>query len=238
MRRAIVSVGVRGNYVQHAQRLERSLRAYPEYERHIWFGDYPMWSPTHEQVSHAFKLFAMLQVLRAGADQVLWVDANMYAIASPRPIFDAIDKDGVYLVDDGWKNGEWCSDAALPLLRVTREQAMKQPTIWSAVVGLDRHNIVAQAILDAWARHAIDGSFNGAHTNDMHEVSEDSRVKGHRHDQTALTTIVHRLSEEGRLCMDEQAGRYLNTIITPRGKHADYDERPGVVFVKKGGPCV
>jgi hypothetical protein len=89
--------------------------------------------------------------------------------------------------------GNWTSDAALPLLGITREQSFKIPKLATHSLGLDLKTNIARDFLSQWMDAANNGSFRGAWTNNNHEVSQDPRVCGHRHDLSAASVIADRL---------------------------------------------
>jgi len=197
----IVSLGFGSPYVSQARRLAKSLAEFAApvgIDYSVRLNTMPNHCPSHQDAPFAFKVYCILDAIRQGYKNVLWLDANMYAVKSVLPIFERIQKQGYWFVhDSGWTNGQWCTDAALPLLRLTREHALTQPVIFGGWAGFNTSSALAQRILDGWARGAIDGSFVGPFHKGQGFVSDDPRVLGHRHDQTVLSTVIAREVEAG-----------------------------------------
>jgi len=150
--------------------------------------------PSHAKAPYAFKAHAMKVAQKKGYRFILWIDSSVFAVKPVKPIFDQIERDGYLLLNGGWNTGQWCSDAALVTLGITREEAFKIPHMMACVIGLDLNNARANQFFDRYFELSNDGiTFIGAWTNANHEVSDDDRVKGHRHDQTAASVIATKL---------------------------------------------
>lgn len=160
-----------------------------------WKNAYPPGSPTHEQVNYGFKPYAINEAIIRGYDCVLLLDASCWAIRPLEPIFEEIEKTGYVFSDCGWKLGQWCSDRALSKLGLTREYALTLRMISSGFVGLNFRNSKASKFADLWLDFAKNSdTFTGPWKNEQGEASSDSRVLGHRHDQTVASVIIHRLN--------------------------------------------
>ena len=150
--------------------------------------------PPHKQVPYAFKVYAIRQARTLGYDVVFYGDASIYAVG---PVGAAITRAislGYYLETTEHNLGTWCSDAALQKMNIDRETAFTIPTIVAGCVAFDFRQPIAWTILDRWFELANDGvTFKGSWNNARSEVSADPRVRGHRHDQSALSGIAHHL---------------------------------------------
>jgi hypothetical protein len=150
--------------------------------------------PSHKEVPYAFKVYAIREMRAQGYHTVFYGDASIYAVRDVTPVFTHINDEGYYLETTEHNLGTWCSDIALIQLGIDRETAFKIPTIVAGCVGFNFRTTIANEILDTWFSYAIDGyTFPGAWTNEHHQVSDDPRVRGHRHDQSALSGIAHGL---------------------------------------------
>lgn len=182
-------------FVKGQQRLKETFR------RHGYNGDFLFFNneselncPPHGEVPYAFKAYALMLARERGYRYVLWVDSSVYAVKPVKLAFDRIERDGYLLLNGGWNTGQWCSDAALATLEITREDSFGYPHMMACVMGLDLHAVKAQHFLQRYYELANDGvTFKGAWTNKNHEVSDDERVLGHRHDQTAASVIATKL---------------------------------------------
>jgi hypothetical protein len=160
----------------------------------------------YDYTGYAAKPFALKAARDAGADVGILLDAAFWPIRKIDPLVEHIERTGYFLCENGYRMGEWCKDAALGPLGLTREEAMEISEVSSYAVGLNFHHDVCNKALDEWCRLATDGvTFPGPHTQmgridgrNAGHVSHDERVLGHRHDQTALSAIAWKLGMHER----------------------------------------
>ena len=197
----------------------------------FWTNDLPYGSPTHTETPYAFKAYALAAAFRAGFAPVLWCDAAVWVVRSLDPVWERLRDTGAYLVAGGWNTGEWCADQALGPLGLTRDESFAIPHLTACIMGLDPDHAVAGPVWRDYFAHAQSGvAFRGPWTNSLNEASRDSRVRGHRHDQTVLSVLSHRA---GLPWITEPAAY-------PLVYHRDGQPplpRP-VVFCSRGGSCV
>lgn len=190
---AICCIGVGQWYGRGVDRLVKSLDEVGYTGQRIIFKDsYPDGCPKHSDDPYAFKLWAMQRARDQGATRVLWVDASAWAIRNPDPIFDLISDRGAFVMMDGHFIGEWTSDQCLANLGIDRESVMRMGMIWACSIGLDFARIQCQEFFRDWQSQASIGSFRGPWNNDDRKASPDPRVRGHRHDQSVASVLVHR----------------------------------------------
>jgi hypothetical protein len=163
-----------------------------------WDQQYPEGSPTGEEVPFAFKPFCFSVARKQGYRFVLWVDAGLCVKHSLEPLFKSIQRRGYLFFPERHAVGEFCKDDALAPLGITREESFAIPSCWSGVIGLDLDSPIAVEFLRQWKERAADGvTFAGPKWSGVNGwprlASQDPRVKGHRHDQTAASVIAHRL---------------------------------------------
>lgn len=188
MNRVVLNVAT-GYYVRGQRRLRRAVSD----PMMTWADAMPPGSPTHQTVPYAFKAWAILAAADAGRDLILWADASILPIRSLEPLWELIEEQGYWFSRNGWQNGEWCSDAALPLLGITRDEAMRQPHVVATAFGLNLRHETGAEFARKYLHYAKNGAFCGPWRNDRGEASSDTRVLGHRHDQTAASAIVAQL---------------------------------------------
>jgi hypothetical protein len=200
MNPALVTVGVGAPFSGKAQRLaEASRRVSPGVSVLSWTENWPDGSPTHAQSPYAFKFFALREAAIRANDVLLWADSAMLPIRDYTPMLDYIEQRGWLFIPNGWSVGQWCKDAALEKLGVSREEAMSMPDIVGGLFGLDIRNPVARDFLDRMLELSMDGvTFPGPWTNRDGECSSDLRVLGHRHDQTAMSVVRIQMGMEWR----------------------------------------
>lgn len=172
----------------------------------MFFTDYPQWCPSQEQKQYAFKIYALREAIAQGFRHVLWMDSAFQPIASIEPLWAAIERDGWYIPPQlAEKLGRWCSDAALAKFGIDRAEAYRIPLVYSGLVGMDLDSEKGRAIWEGWQEMYELGSFDGPHKNipgapmtawgnkwEGH-VSDDPEVQGHRHDESALSFVLHRV---------------------------------------------
>lgn len=165
--------------------------------------------PSHSSVPYAFKAYALSRVYTDGYERVIWCDSSIQLVRPYSVVAEHLDDVGYMLFRNGWTTGQWCSDAALETLGITRDQSFDIPHLQACVMGFDLPK--SDRFIHEYFAKANDGvSFKGAWSNENQQVSTDSRVLGHRHDQTAASVIAYKLD-------------MLNWLP---GVH--YDETPGV----------
>ena len=201
-------------------RLLRSLRAAGNHDGDVRFDDkLSIHSPPHDQVPYAFKQAAMGDAVTAGHRVLLWLDAVIVALKPVEEVFRQIEDQGYLLWSHPqaqWSVGQWTSDACLTHYGISRDQALNMESVCSAVFGysldhtrgaeLHRQFIEAPAIAMRGSKH-----------NRNKTVSKDRRVQGHRHDQSVLGILMHKL------------GLHPSPTPYPAAPHGLIDER--TVFV-------
>lgn len=189
-------------YVKGQKRLKENFLKFG------YMGDFFLYSnesqlgcPSHEKMPYAFKAYAFQKAIEADYTRIIWCDSSMYLYndQSLGKMGRQLDKDGYMFALNGWNTGQWCSDAALSKLKITREESFNIPHIMANSMGFDTNNEKAREFLKQYYSHAKDGSFRGAWKNVKSSVSSDPRVLGHRHDQTAGSVIAWRLGMQNLL---------------------------------------
>lgn len=202
--KTIANVSIGGWYPNGLARLQESIKKFHPQDDVIvrgWMNTYPIGSPTHEDNPYAFKCYAMYQ---AESDLVLWLDSACFAVQPTDHIWTIIERDGYVFQNNGSTVGEWCGDHALSPLGITREESFGIPELSGHMIGLDMRNPLAKEFMKIWISHSGTGIFRGYHTNILSGAtgmnarnpgwcSDDPRVKGHRHDQTALSVVAWQL---------------------------------------------
>jgi hypothetical protein len=201
MKRVIVNVAT-GRYVAG----QRRLIASPFTDAVMAWGDVmPPQSPSHVDIPYAFKAHGMHAAAEAGADLVLWADASILPIRPLDGLWAQIESDGYWICLNGWLNAEWTCDAAYQDLGVTPEQNWQIPHVVATAFGLNLRHPIGRACLDQYLLLARTRAFCGPWCNRNHPdyahmplngrcaPCGSVRVRGHRHDQTALSVIASNL---------------------------------------------
>lgn len=159
-------------------------------------------------IPYAFKAFALKAAAEAGHDTLLWADASILPIAPLEPLWETIERDGAWICRNGWQNSEWTCDSAYPDLGVTREENKLVPHVVATSFGLSLAHPIGRVIYEEYLRLAQTNAFRGPWWNRNHpeyaryphvymgrrwcESCGPPDVRGHRHDQTALSLLAWR----------------------------------------------
>ena len=202
MRVAVGTIAIGGIYPQLAARMiERFAAVCPGYEVDAWVNVKPAPAPVmivdgYDYTAYCAKPF-VLDALEA--DIAILLDASFFPVRDILPLMEHIQNHGYYFCDNEFKVGEWCSDLCAGAMGIAREYLWDVPEISSYCVGLDMRRANCKVLMQKWKEAALDPQiFPGRHSagsagRNHGFVSTDPSVKGHRHDQTALSIIAHRL---------------------------------------------
>jgi hypothetical protein len=205
VRAVVCTVALGGWYPEGAARLIQTMRQYsPAIEVQAHVNTLPFGAPAnviedgYDYTPYCAKPFALAAAMMSGADIAILLDASFYAVRDIQPMITHIARNGYYLCKNGYKVGEWCSDRAVPRLGMTREKLMEMEECSSYAVGLNFADGRCVELLHRWCGFASDRlTFPGPHTNLLENgrnrgfVSRERGVRGHRHDQTALSVIAN-----------------------------------------------
>jgi len=201
-RRTVVSFadGV-GHYAKALMRLELSLKQVNFDGNFKGINDYghinsPLHKNVPDAVPYAFKALSIKKAIEEGAEILLWCDSVVYATKNLTPIFNHIEKYGYIFFDNiGFSIGDYTSDACLRKFGMSREEAFNSKMLMACVMGFDIRNPKAKEFLNQYIAAASDGiSYLGDWTNENCQVSQDMRVKGHRHDQSVASILVKQMN--------------------------------------------
>lgn len=210
MSRAVVTVAT-GRYAIGALRLSGKLTRLGE--RHLLWTQEPVGSPPHSKVPYAFKARA-LELAGEEYSTLLWADACIYPLQDLTRIWAHAEEYGAWIADNGFRNIEWTADAAYPDLGITRAENEGIPHVVATAFALSLKHPVGRAIfrqyvhLGLHTRAFIGPWKNGPYDNPaIGHVARTAPcgpegVRGHRHDQTALSVLAWRAGVTLTNCPD------------------------------------
>jgi len=192
----VVSVGINGkeNYADYALKLKASLNSM-HIQNKIWINEYPVGSPSHQNCPYAFKYFAIKDAVNKGYKKVLWLDSVCKICGNTNELMSILESKKYFLPPDGWYVGQWCKDDALAPLEITREESFTIPVLAAKHMAFnfnDERNVRFLERFKYFIDYDSGNVLRGSWTNGNKEVSQDSKVLGHRHDQTVLSVIAHK----------------------------------------------
>ena len=223
--RAVVNVAT-GSYVKGQERLTEWLTANKQADYFIWRDRLPAGCPPHSEVPYAFKAYALKSAIVGGAKTLLWCDASINPIRDLGPLWERIEEKGYWIGNNGWTNYEWTADSAYPDLfpnwtRATQELTDREfnkriPHVVAGAFGISIDHPTGRAIFQEYFRLASEtkafcGPWINANYSELPKHLDVSSVvvangrfapcgppdvRGHRHDQTALSVIAWRLGCE------------------------------------------
>lgn len=185
-------------YKKGQDRLVKSLRDTNYQGDTLLFNDFnQVGCKPHYLVPYQFKVYSMMEAYKRGYDVALYCDASLYAIKNVMPCFNSIIDKGWLLECNGYNNAQYCTDTALQIFGVTRDEAEKiiQPS--AGFTGLDFRNPKALEFLNKWYEYAkAETTFIGGWNNNDKLCSKDPRCLGHRHDQSVAAYLIYKLGLE------------------------------------------
>jgi predicted RNase H-like HicB family nuclease len=175
--RAIVNLATQ-HYWPGQDRLKNSI---PKgYEVFTFQNEIQVHAPKHKDNPYAFKIYAFEEVRKFGFEQILWLDASVYAVKNPAPVFDWIDKYGYFMEESGHFVGQWCNNQTLSFFGITRQEAMSMSMFSAGFTGIDFTNKTGVAFFSRWKNAMLNGMFKGSWSD-------------HRHDMTCGSVIANQM---------------------------------------------
>ena len=197
MKRCVINFASGGWYERGQERLRSSLIR-TGFDGHTLFyrSEADIGAPPHQQCPYGFKPYLLQRAYERGYTSVLWADASVWAIRNITPMFEHIEREG-HMLFVNCCTGNWTSDACLKGFGLTRDEAMDITMLMGICMGFNLKHPLTLRFMREWLAKAQDGfSFPGAWTNHNHEVSQDPRVNGHRHDQSVASILAWKMGME------------------------------------------
>lgn len=173
------------------QRLINSLRSHGYTGDILSFCNEPINEHFRSKFPYTIKAATLVEAIKRGYTNVLWLDCSVWCVRNIMPMFNLIEREGVYFWRSGWNMAQSSADSDLVYAGWTRDQAEKLYECASGMVGLNlevkRVRDLVDIFLDANEKGVCSTSRN--HDNQ----SKDPRFKFARQDQTALSIAYHKV---------------------------------------------
>lgn len=185
-----------GSYQKKMLRLEQSLRGNFDGD-FLGFTSYDqIGCEPHSVVPYKFKPYAIQKAIDLGYELVLWADSPVYAKQSIEPVFTHIQNTDYLFFDNiGFSLGDYTNDKTLDYFKIKREESWRVKMIMACVMGFDFTKSNAKDIFSEY--HKVSNElYPGEWDNDDLTESQDRRVKGHRHDQSVMSALIHEFGFE------------------------------------------
>ena len=191
-KRCVVTFSNTETYNKQAERLKASFAPYNIDVLH--FTDYEsINSKPHNEYPYAFKANAIQMARLKGYNVVLWCDSPVVCKKSPLDLFDYITENKYVFFDNiGFSVGDYTSDICLAHFGIDRDKSFEIPMIMASVMGFDFRDEITVKIFETYLGYAHTNAYQGSWFNNKNEVSIDNRVKGHRHDQSVMSLVLHK----------------------------------------------
>jgi hypothetical protein len=214
----IINVALGGWYPQGQKRLIRSLI------HHGFNWDILTWTtwPNNnydKNCPYNVKPAAFEEAIKRGYTHILWLDSSFWAINNPNSIFDIINDQGYYFVNNGYNCGQECNDNCLNYFGVSRDIAEGWKIAGTGIMGINLNNKLANKFIFEWIESGKNGAFSGSREHD--NQSKDPRFLWHRQDQSAASIIINKLGmnidELGKLVSYYNSNLPESILFTIRG---------------------
>ncbi len=153
--------------------------------------------PTPGRTAYEDKIAFIDEAWAMGANRLLWLDCSITLLPgkSLDPIWDWIDKEGLYIYPSGFKSGQTANSKALRAYETTTDEQMEVNEIASNVVGINLEHPVGRNFLAYWVASLQFESNNSPNRGRKWPATESERMADNpderflfsRQDQTTAT---------------------------------------------------
>lgn len=236
MKNCIINFGKGHWYPNGQERLRVSLNDTKfDGDAYFWNDERNLYVPPHEMMPYAFKIGAFNVARDRGYRVILWCDAAVFAIKNIDPIFEHIKKHGFIFFQSGFNCAQWTSDKCLTTMGVSRDDAEKMPMYMACCMGLNLDDPRSDEFLKRLTTYALDGHcLPGAWNNHNHEVSNDPRCQGHRHDQSIGSIIAAQMGMAPIVGHQSYFAYYMKGPYRYGGHNNMDDIQDSVVLLSQG----
>jgi len=215
----IINVAIGGWYHKGQKRLLKSLKNNFDGDIITWCEEFPNDNYNKENAYNC-KAAAFEEVLNKGYKNILWLDSSVWAVNNVQPIFDIIERDGYYFIDNGYNCAQTCSDACLNYYKISRDLAETYKEVASGIFGVSLQSEIGWKFIERLIKGCKDGASNGSRLHD--NQSEDERFLFHRQDQSVASIVLAKMGLKpndtwGNLCEYDSNNLKGKTILTLKG---------------------
>jgi len=132
-----------------------------------------------EPKSYVYKTYCLYDSKNYG-NKVLWIDSGAMFLDSCRTIFDAINKEDIFLVRDTHKNIDYTHKNCQQIMKATSEE-LQDNQMWAGLIGYKTNGKFQKVVDEAYSYSLIPGCLDGNQEN-------------HRHDQSIISILCSRYS--------------------------------------------
>lgn len=219
MKNLIINVAIDYWYPKAQKRLLESLKNNFGGTVLHWTNEFPNDNFNKENLYNC-KASAFEQVINKGYDNILWLDCSVWAVNKVQPIFDIIEKDGYYFLNNGYNCAQTCSDKCLEYYRITRDVAETYTEVATGIFGVSLKTDIGWKFIEKFIEGCKEGAADGSRLHDGQ--SKDERFLFHRQDQSVASIVLARMGLKpndnwGGICEYNPDKVTDKTIFTLRG---------------------
>jgi hypothetical protein len=186
----VINAAIGSWYPEGQKRLKQSLIHHGFNWDILTWTDWPNDS-FDKSCNYNVKAAAFEEAIKQGYTHILWLDASVWAVKDPNPIFDIINETGYYFWANGYNCAQECSDICLHYFELSRDQAEQMPIASTSMFGVNINNPIGKEFIERFLQSAKDRVFHGSRFHD--NQSSDPRFLWHRQDQSAASIIANQL---------------------------------------------
>ena len=196
MKRALVTVATEPWHVLNGRQIQWFSEVDPGCAIKSW-REIPSDWPSHSEKPYAFKSKALREASKT-CDLLLWCDSAVIPVQDMTSLWQRIERDGYWVMNNGWKNYEWTADSAYRelfpglSLEAARKVNKTIPHICAAAFGIGLNRLIGREFLEEYCRLCDTSAIRGPWKNTPETPCGPADVLGHRHDQTILSVLAHR----------------------------------------------
>lgn len=147
-------------YIMAQDRLIEKMKGYKVPLIHFRGTD-SVGAPTHINTPFGFKIYSIQRAYEMGFRQIFWVDSSVYPVKDITPIFERLDKCGIFLEDSGHYVADWAEQKVLDYFGVKKDEAKKMRMLSAGFIGLDFAIEESSEFFARWSSSMQDGMFTG-----------------------------------------------------------------------------
>jgi len=186
MQQSLITQGYKGKFRIYIDELPKGCPPHPS-PNHIFIEGKGC-------VPYAFKAYIMKEAQTLGFRYVGYLDSLIYLQKPFSMIQKIIREKGYFFGDNGADLGLYTSDACLDYFGIKRKEILGKHCIHGGIMFLDLEIARCREFLDKMFQTAYpEGPYCADWQNKKGQVSTDSRVKGHRPQQSVATILAMKL---------------------------------------------
>ena len=124
-------------------------------------------------------------------DLIFYLDSGAIFIKSAAKIYEKIEKDEIFLVDDYWKNYQWTHFACINSMHAI-ENELKAHQLCAGIQGHKRGGKYQKVFDEFYKYSSMKECIHGEHYYDYGVNIAGEHIKGHRQDQSILSILAVR----------------------------------------------